>query len=68
MRNMATTSSNPKWVIVPIAPGLIRVDVHEESLGDEWRGSVLLDEAQCRKFATDLARAAGEAANIKVKK
>lgn len=53
------TDPCPKWVVQRIAPNLIRLDTHEETLGDEWRGSVLLDDAEARRLATDLAMVVG---------
>lgn len=49
------------WDATVIAPDLIRFDTYEESLGDEWRGSVMLTAAEARRMATDLAMAAADA-------
>lgn len=50
----------PKWSLAQIAPDLFRLDTYEESLGQEWRGSVLLDDDEARRLSTDLARMAGK--------
>lgn len=58
---MSAPPREVKWDVVAVASGLVRVDVYEESLGDEYRGSVLLDASQAKRLATDLAMASADA-------
>lgn len=53
-----------RWDVTSVAADLVRLDTYERSLGEEWRGVVVLTAEEARRMAADLVRVAQRAEDV----